>query len=227
MAFDFCCFISYPHGQDNVLVPFVTDFVDGLSKEISAQSRKEIFTDYKFLTGGSRINEKIGPSLCKSACMIVFYTPLYFDAEHTYCARELRAMEKLEEARLAHLKDKGDGLIVTVILRGAKKFPKALEAKRKYYRFDDIDLNDPADKIQVRYASEIREIAEYILDRYDRLEEVAAHIKQDCDAFCLPSEEEAREYIATLLGRKEAKAAPDPFPGAAELSKSVTEGAPV
>ncbi len=226
MAFDFCCFISYPHGQDDVLVPFVKDFVEGLSKEVKSQSRTPIWIDYQYLKGGSRIDGKIAPSLCKSACMIVFYTPLYFDAEHTYCARELRAMEKLEEARLAHLKDKGDGLIITVILRGAKKFPKALEAKRKYYRFDDIDLSDPADKIQVRYASKIREIAEYILERYDSLVEVAGDIKQDCDQFCLPSEEETREYIAKLLGRKEKPVPADPFPGGAELAKAGTEGAP-
>ncbi|HEX8336438.1 MAG TPA: toll/interleukin-1 receptor domain-containing protein [Pyrinomonadaceae bacterium] len=225
MAFDFCCFISYPHGQDDVLVPFVKDFVEGLSKEVKSQSRTPIWIDYQYLKGGSRIGAKIGPSICKSACMIVFYTPLYFDAEHTYCARELRAMEKLEAARLAHLKDKSDGLIITVILRGAKKFPKALE-DRKFYRFDDIDLNDPVDKIQFRYKSNIREIAEYILERYDSLVEVAGDIKQDCDAFCLPSEEEARDYVAKLLGRKEAPTA-DPFPGGAGLTKAETEGEPV
>jgi len=223
MAFEFCCFISYPHGQDNVLVPFVNDFVDGLSKEIYAQTRKKIWIDYKFLKGGDRINEEIGPNICKSACMIALYTPLYFDAEHTYCAREFRAMELLEQERMVYLVEKGHGLIITVILRGAKRFPKVLESSRKYYKFDDIELNDPVDKIQVRYAQEIKEIAEYIIDRCESLDEVEAEIKHDCDGFCLPSEEEARTYIKTVL-KKKIQPTPDPYPGGAHLATVTTEG---
>lgn len=224
MAFEFCCFISYPHGQDNVLVPFVNDFVDGLSKEIKAQTRKKIWIDYNFLKGGDRINEEIGPSICKSACMIVFYTPLYFDAEHTYCAREFRAMELLEKQRLEHLTEKGHGLIITVILRGAKRFPKALEASRKYYKFDDIELNDPVDKIQFRYKKELKEIAEYIVDRCESLDEVATEIKHDCDVFCLPSEDDARDYIKTVL-KKKIQPNPDPYPGGKQLATAKIEGA--
>lgn len=224
MSFEFCCFVSYPHGQDNVLVPFVDDFVSGLSKEIYAQTRKKIWIDYKFLTGGVRVNEKIGQGICKSACMIVFYTPLYFDAEHTYCAQEFRAMELLEEERLLHLGDRGHGLIITVILRGAKRFPKVLGQKRKFYRFDDIELNDPEDKIQVRYAAELKEIAEYIIERNESLDEVMQHLKRDCDEFCLPGEEEVREYIRTVL-RKDVAAPADPFPGGGHLaSNGATEG---
>lgn len=237
MAFEFCCFVSYPHGQDNVLVPFVNDFVDGLRLEIGAVMRKKLagrdFPDGvlpngawsdEFLKGGDRFNEMIGSSICKSACMIVFYTPLYFDDEHVYCAREFRAMELLEQERLKYLQEKGRGLIITIILRGADSFPKVLEGERKYYRFDDIDLNNPADKIRVRYADKIREMAAYIYDRCQSLDEVAPDLKHDCNEFCLPSEEDARAYVETVLKTK-IKLVADPYPGGRQLATAKAEGA--
>src|SRR5688572_5088633 len=158
MSFEFCCFISYPHGQKNVLVPFINDFVDGLEKEIFAQTSKRVFVD-KYLEGGDWLDEEIGPNLCKSACMILFYTPLYFATEHIYCARELKAMEDLEQKRMGMLKDKGKGLIIPIVLRGEKKFPQTLKSKRLYYDFTAIEFNNPTDILKVKYAKEIKEIA--------------------------------------------------------------------
>ncbi len=132
MAYDYCCFVSYPRGQNNEMVPLVEDFVAGLEKEIKLQIRKDVWIDYKFLKGGTRLDQEIGPTICKSACMLLIYTPLYFDTEHTYCARELTAMQQLEEKRLSLLRDKGKGLIIPVIIRGEKRFPKALSENRLY-----------------------------------------------------------------------------------------------
>jgi hypothetical protein len=202
MPYEYCCFISYPHGQDDVLVPFVDDFVKGLETEIYAQIRKKVWIDYNFLTGGYKQDQEIGPDICKSACMIVLYTPLYFDTEHTYCARELKAMQDLEEQRLQLVKDKGKGLIIPVILRGEKRFPAALSEKRLYYKFTDIEFNNPLEKIRVKYSKEIREIAEYIVDRCEMLDEVANKIPRDCDQYCLPSPDDAKKFVETVLGKK-------------------------
>lgn len=201
MPFEYCCFISYPHGQNDVLVPLVEDFVDGLEQEIFAVSRKKIWVDLKNLQGGARLDETIGPELCKSACMILIYTPLYFDAEHTYCARELKAMHELEAQRMPLLRDKGRGLIIPVILRGEKKFPTVLKERKSYF-FTDITFSNPADRIRIRYAKQIKEIAEYIIERCDMLEEVASHLPYDCDEFGLPSSEIAKKFVEEVLGQK-------------------------
>ena len=201
MSYEFCCFVSYPHGQDDVLVPFVNDFVIGLETEIKTQTYKKVWSD-KFLKGGHRVDEEIGPDLCKSACMILFYTPLYFDTEHTYCARELKAMQDLETERLRTLQDKGKGLIIPVILRGVKRFPLSLKETRKYWDFSRKLLNKPEDKIQEMYALEISEIAEYILDQCDLLEQDAKHLPHDCEAYRLPSAQDAKTFVETVLGRK-------------------------
>lgn len=208
----YSCFISYPHGQDNVLQPFVEDFAKGLKNEIYAQTRKEVWTDFSRLQGGHLLNEKLAPDLCKSVCMIVLYTPLYFDVEHTYCAREYRAMELLEEKRLRFLKErvnKGNGLIIPIILRGEKRFPRVIKDKRQYYRFDDIDLADPEIKIRRRYAPQIREISEYIVEWCARLDALPPDACGDCDDFLLPNELEARKYVENVLGHH----SPMPFPG--------------
>jgi hypothetical protein len=202
MSFEFCCFISYPHGQSNVLVPFISDFVDGLEKEVYAQTSKKVFVDQKYLQGGDWLDEEIGPSICRSACMILFYTPLYFDTDHIYCARELKAMQDLEEKRLNLLKDKGKGLIIPIILRGEKKFPEQLSKKRLYYNFTAIEFNNPTDIIRVKYSKEIKEIAEYIIDRCDQLEQVSGGLSHNCETFRLPNSDEAKEFVETVLGKK-------------------------
>jgi|SRR5215213_7228254 len=214
MEFDYCCFISYPHGQDDVLVPFVNDLVEGLKIEIGAQSRKKVWIDYEFLRGGYRLDEEVGPGLCKSACMILIYTPLYFDTDHTYCARELKAMQDLEEKRLCLLRDKGKGLIIPIILRGEKRFPEALKEKRLYYRFTDIEFNNP-EKIRVKYAKEIKEIADYIMDVCEMLDEAAGKTPHDCAKYCLPSLDDAKRFIEVVLKRKIAEVVV-PFVGRTE-----------
>lgn len=201
MSFEFSCFISYPHGQKNVLVPFINDFVAGLEREIYAQTSKSVFVD-EYLEGGDWLDEKIGPNLCKSACMILFYTPLYFATEHIYCARELKAMQDLETRRLKLLEDKGKGLIIPIILRGKKKFPRALQNQRKFYDFTDIEFNNPGDVFRAKFAKEIKEIAQYIVDRCDQLDEISPQLSHNCQAFRLPNAKEARQFVEEVLGRE-------------------------
>ena len=210
MAFEYCCFISYPHGQENVLVPIVDDFVQGLKREIGALDRRPLWFD-QVLTGGQRIEQAIGAGLCKSVCMIMLYTPLYFDEEHVYCARELKAMQDLEEERLKTLQDKTCGLIIPVILRGEKRFPEAMK-KGKFYDFTKYLFNSPSDKLREKYADEIKDIAAYILDRCDSLEAAGQDPTHNCDAYPLPSIEVAKEFVEKVLGKKIVEIA-DTFPG--------------
>jgi len=210
MAFEFCCFISYPHGQEEVLVPIVDDFVQGLKREIGAMDRRPLWFD-QVLTGGRRIEEAIGAGLCKSACMIMLYTPLYFDEEHVYCARELKAMQDLEEERLRTLQDKSFGLIIPVILRGEKRFPEIMK-KGKFYDFTKFLFNSPSEKIREKYAAQIAEIANYIIERCDALEAAEKDPTHNCDKYPLPSIESAREFVEKVLGKKIVEVV-DAFPG--------------
>lgn len=200
MSFEYSCFVSYPHGQRDVMVPLIENFVDGLEREILLQTTKEVFYDGK-LDSGERL-EVLGPILCRSVCMILFYTPLYFDENHLYCARELKAMHDLEERRLKRLGNKGQGLIIPIILRGPDSFPRALKKDRLYTDFTTIDLNNRNYSIRTKFAGKIREIAEYIIKRCKQFENLSPQFIDDCDKFRLPSEEDARHFVEGVLEKK-------------------------
>jgi hypothetical protein len=208
MSFEFSCFISYAHGQRNVMVSFINDFVDGLEREIYAQINKTVFVD-KYLEGGDWLDESISLNLCKSACMILVYTPLYFATEHVYCARELKAMQDLEERRLKLVENK-KGLIIPIIVRGKENFPQVLN-KRKVYDFTSIEFNDPGDVFRAKFASEIKAIAQYIVDRCHQLDKISSQLSHNCEAFRLPDADEARQFVETVL-RKEIVDNPVLFP---------------
>lgn len=202
MQFKFSCFISYPHSQKKVLAPFLEDFVDGLEREILSQTDKSVFVD-KDLGAGVRLDREIGANLCQSACMILFYTPLYFATEHIYCARELLAMRELEEQRMNFLPDKNMGLIIPIVLRGKEKFPLALKNELLFEDFTDIEFNNPADILRVRYSKQIRKVAQYIINRCDQLAEISEDdLPRNCEAFRLPHPDEARQFVELVLGKK-------------------------
>jgi hypothetical protein len=204
MPLDFSCFVSFASAQEKVLEPLVSDLVRGLKQEIYVLTRKEVWIDSERLEGGQRFNERLATDLCKSVCMVVLYTPLYFDIEHTYCAREYRAMEILEERRFTSFNgklDKSNGLILPIIVRGEKTFPRAIRDERQCYFFDDILLADPEVKLRSRYADQIRQMSEYIFERCNSFDGLPEDVCADCDEFVLPSDVEAREYLVKLLGK--------------------------
>jgi hypothetical protein len=143
--------------------------------------------------------------------MILVFTPLYFDSEHIYCARELKAMRDLEEQRLELLDDKGKGLIIPIVLRGEEKFPRLLKTDRLYYDFTNVALNTPL--LRVKLSEEIKTIAAYIVDRCERLDRVAGHLTTNCEAFALPGEEDVHAFVETVLGSRITDVAV-PFPSA-------------
>jgi len=143
--------------------------------------------------------------------MIMLYTPLYFDTEHAYCARELKAMQDLEEERLKFLKDKSNGLIISVILRGEKMFPEVMK-RGKFYDFTKFFFNSPSEKLREKYAAQINEIAGYIIERCYSLESVAQQLSHDCDKYCLPTLEVTRSFVEDVLGKRITDVA-DSFPG--------------
>jgi hypothetical protein len=226
MPLEYCCFISYPHGQDNVLQPLMKEFLEGLRAEIYAQTRKRLWIDFECLQGGDRWNDKLGSDLCKSVCMIVVYTPLYFDPENAFCGREYKAMEILEEKRLKLLPPqnlRNHGLIIPIVLRGEKRLPSVIKS-HQYYSFNDIELADPQVKVRQKYSAEIKKIAEYIVERCFEFEGLIVDPCSDCDQFVLPSESETKAYLKNIWGLSASLTQPnaaatqsptDPFPGRA------------
>jgi hypothetical protein len=173
MPFKYSCFISYRHGQRKLAERIINDLSEALSNELELLLDKEVYLDRERLKGGEFYNEALATALCESACMIVVFTPTYFDKEHTFCAREYKAMEKLEEVRFKTLgvrTNRTPGLIIPIIFRGEDCLPREIKESRQYYNFGDFLLSDVKIGKHPKYARKIQEIARYIYDHYKTLE---------------------------------------------------------
>jgi hypothetical protein len=212
----YACFISYRHGQRKLAERIVTDLYEALSSEIELLRNEEIYLDRSRLEGGNFYNEALAQALCKSVCMIMIFTPTYFDKLFPYCAREYKAMEKLEEQRLKLMEErfklvgksigKNYGLIIPIVFRGEEYLPPVIKRRRQYYSFDDFLLCDVEMGMHPGYAPKIKQIAKYIADRCVEFE-VLSEVLGECDNFTLPGEEEIVKWLDTFWDAK------IPFPG--------------
>jgi hypothetical protein len=208
------CFISYRHGQYDLMKEFIVDFCAALSAELEPMlGGNAVYLDQDRLRGGDFYNEALAKNLYESATMVMVYTPTYFHQEHIYCAREYRAMEVLERQRLDRLGvsvDRNHGLIIPVVLRGAKHLPEEIKTLRQYYDFQNFQLGGRRLSRHSRFAPAIREIAGYICDRYQELLSLPEEVFAGCDQFCLPTEAEIRPFLDIASGFR------IPFPGRGE-----------
>lgn len=204
MAFRYSCFISYRHGQRALIERIISDLYEALSAELELLLEEELFLDRDRLQGGDFYNERLASALCKSVCMIVVFTPTYFSRTHTYCSREYKAMEKLEEERFKRIGIASDrrehGLIIPIVFRGASELPGEVKKQRQFYDFTEFMLCDTEMSKNPKYAGEIRKIAAYIAERYREFSQCADEICGGCDEFELPSDEEISKWLGTVQG---------------------------
>ena len=181
MPFNYACFISYRHGQGDLAKRIVNDLYEAIWNEMETwfggNAKDMVFLDEGGLEAGEFFNESLAQALCESVCMIVVFTPAYFDALQTYCAREYKAMERLEQERLRLLGSAADrrrGLIIPIIFRGEERFPQEIKERRQFHNFDSFLLSDVEMKKNPKYDRTIKAIAAYIADRCHRLKTVAS-----------------------------------------------------
>lgn len=196
------CFVSYRHGQYELMKEFVTDFCAALCCELEPMLQSGgVFLDHERLRGGDFYNQTLAGNLYESATMVMVYTPTYFDAEYTYCAREYSAMVSLERERLSRLRGIGSGdhgLILPVILRGSRNLPEEIKGGRQYYNFENFQLGGRRLSYHPRFAPVIREIAAYISERYAELLRLPEDTFQSRDRFRLPSETEIAPFLNAI-----------------------------
>ena len=216
MPFNYACFISYRHGQGDLARRIVNDLYEaiwnGMETWFGGNAKDMVFLDEGGLEGGEFFNESLAQALCESVCMIVVFTPAYFDALQTYCAREYKPMERLEQERLRLLGSAADrrrGLIIPIIFRGEERFPQEIKELRQFHNFDSFLLSDVEMKKNPKYDRTIKAIAAYI---YDRCQKFAGLPEgQDpfgkCENFSFPTHEEVMPWLKTVAS------SPMPFPG--------------
>jgi len=212
MPFQHACFISYRHGQGMLAERIINELYKTLSAEIELLRDETVYLDQDRLRGGDFHNDAIAEALCRSVCMIVVFSPIYFSKRHTYCAREYKAMEQLEARRLESLGDAVDrnrGLIIPIVFRGWDYRPPEIKDRRQCHKFDEFLLSDVEIWRHPHYARKIKEIAEYICDRC-RMFDALPEAFDECEDFTLPPDEEIGEWLEEVTNIA------IPFPGRQE-----------
>lgn|SRR5215213_9195515 len=189
MEFKYSCFISYRDYRNETNSQLIRDLHEALSDEMQFHLEAPVFLDEERLGPGYSYNEVLATALCESLCMILVYTPRYFDANGTYCAREYRAMVELEKERLSSLPDadlKRQGLIIPIVIRGEDDLPAEIKSTRTYWNFGAMTLAQPV-KRHPEYAGQIKELAAHIGKLYKSYKSLS-EIHRKCDKYRLPLE---------------------------------------
>lgn len=178
------CFISYRNPRDRGASEIVQKFFEALETQIDLILQGiPIFYDKSRLSTGDFFNDKMSYHLCRSACMVLIYTPLYFDIEHPYCAREYKTMLDLEQKRLGKgiVGLENTGLIIPVVLRGKDYMPEEIKNNRQYHDFQDVAKKE--DFLNAKNTRKICDLASLIADRYLLLCKYRIFDNVDCDKF--------------------------------------------
>jgi len=201
MTLRFSCFISYRHTQEDI----VQELVSSLETELSRWLDLDVYVDRERLKGGQFFNSELAKALCESVCLIVVYTPTYFSKQNSYCAREYKAMEILEDERLLYLglpRNKRRGFIIPIVYRGDKKLPTTIKNERHYHLFEPFQISGRDTLDNPEYAEKIKDIAEYIEERCAELRLVEDDICACCDTFSFPEESEISDWLENMLPPK-------------------------
>lgn len=183
-GFKWACFISYRHGEGDLSQSFIKELYRALQSSINANftGKLNTYLDEARLRGGDIIDHELATNLCKSVCMIMVFTPFYFDSEKRYCSQEYKAMEMLEEKR-SKLAGEQLSLIIPIIFKGIP--PKGITT-RKFYDFTKYSLLEPEIIKNPQFYKDIEEIAQTILQTYLKLESKKENFCGDCLSFTLP-----------------------------------------
>ncbi len=190
MPFQYSCFISYAHGQEQLIRRFIEELEKALKSSLEPYLDQKVYIDEDRHKPGDRFNPKIARALCQSVCMILVYVPKY--GQHSYCVREYVAMESLEEQRRALLGKKlpaERGFIIPIVLRGRHEdLPPKLKGHIHYADFSryttaSSDIGSTADYVKV-----IDDIANSVYELYQDLASAEADLCTGCEEFKLPAE---------------------------------------
>jgi hypothetical protein len=202
MAFRYSCFISYAHGQHELMKKFIEDLIKGLNAHLDPWLRQQIYQDERRLKGGHVIDDALARAMCESVCMILVFSPTYLDRYSPYCAREYRGMVDLERRRLALVsQDKRTAsCIIPVIFRGSEHLPEEI-GSRKFYDFSKYTLATPDLNREDSYIKLFEEIGQYVYGLYNAFADLGPEACQ-CDTFGLPTAEDAVKWLRELPPRQ-------------------------
>lgn len=188
------CFISYRHPGDPGADKYVRRFKEVLATHLSLYlPNARVFLDENRLGVGDFFEPMLAQEICRSACMVMFYGPCHFETGHPFCALEYHAMLDLEAKRLPGVADlRNQGLIFPVVLRGT--LPPEIGDTRHALNLDQLIVCD-SDFRKPRCQAQIKDLAQRIFDRYQKLMQANVFAPGGCDSFAFRSKESIADWL--------------------------------
>lgn len=188
------CFISYRHPGDPNADKYVRCFRDVLAQQLSLYlPNPGIFLDEKRLGVGDFFDPMMARELCRSASMVMLFSPCHFEMAYPFCALEYHAMLDLEAKRLPGVADlRNQGLIFPVILRGT--LPKEISDQRHFLDLDKIIVCDK-DFRKPKCQLQIKDLAKRIFERYQHLMNAGAFTDAGCDSFAFRNRDTIADWL--------------------------------
>ncbi len=199
MPFEHCCFVSYRHTQFDRGRALTDQIIGQLSGELELQVSESVYRDKDRLKGAEFYNQKLAAAICRSVCMVVLYWPPYFDRDHLFCAREFKAMERLERQRLRLLPtaERLNGLIVLLAVRGFEQIPAEIRKKRICHNLEPYALNANIRR-NLAFQQHIIDIGRYIAGRCRVFSRLPSETFAGCGSFELPSEADVLSWVRRI-----------------------------
>lgn len=185
MGFNYSCFISYSHGQYNLMQNFINDLKESLSSSLEPYFREPVYIDQDRLQPGFRYNLALARAICASVAMIIVYTPRY--AEQDYCLREFIAMKRIEGRRRRVVGATEYGPIIPIIFRGRQSdLPDDLARHIHYTDFSRYTTADTSILTNPEYVTKIEDIARYIWELQNFYRPHVDRLCINCERFPMP-----------------------------------------
>lgn len=196
MPMRYSCFISYRHAIQYKGRTYVERIVQDLKAELELRVAQEVYRDIERMKGAEFYHEALAAAICQSACMVVLFWPEYFSEDHTFCAREFKAMAELEKQRLALLPEteRQNGLIIILALRGFKEIPDEIRRTRLCRDFEAHTLKRNL-RSNAAFQNEILHVAAYIAERVKLFRALSTDIFTECSDFRLPAEQHILPWV--------------------------------
>lgn len=201
MPFEYSCFISYRHTAQYKGRAYTERIVEDLKAELEMQVSHEVYRDLERLQGAEFYQESLAVAICKSICMVVLFWPTYFSREHTFCAREFWAMERLEAERLKVLEDeaeKKNGLIIVIALRDFDLIPQSIRDRRICKDFEAYTLKADM-RADPSFQKDVLELSKYIAGRVRLFLALGRDLFTDCERFRLPTNDDIGPWLDNVV----------------------------
>ena len=208
-GFQWACFVSYRHGQGDLIKDFIEDLSKALENRLGLLGMGlKVFVDKERLSPSFSVTPGLAEAICRSVCMVVVYNNGYFDKNNPFCAREFCTMVELEEERLRSNKlDPKLNLIIPVMLRHAEHIPTPIYDRNpcdfsslytnpeEHYRILRLKSKLKQTTLEIAYAKEIDRIAQIIMEIYQLLSALDVDLFNKCGEATFAEEDKVNSLL--------------------------------